>query len=1634
MTQYVINIGAIPNDGTGDPLRTAFNETNLNFDQVFAAGPVLSNIQIANNTILTTNVNGNLVLNPNGIGQVIANAHIVPDQTRIRNLGSPTQRWNTAYTQYATVYSDLSVGGNLTVQGNIIQVGNIVTDTLTIQLANAASTPSAANGAGITVGANDNIATILYNSTGNTWTTNIGLSSVGNITAPYFIGDGSQLTGLGATYGNSNVVAYGESGWAGNIIPSSNAIYSLGNSTNQWNDLYVSNTTIYMNNVPVSLGPGNVLTVNGNAVLQNDSNTSIATTGTITANVFATATSNLTIGPIDLVLPDPYTYIRQSTANGGLQVGWDGQPDNDGIAYITFNDPSEASITLWTGNANTIAHQWSFLNEGTFIGYGNIDFAGNAFLGNIETFNISAVGNVTGNYFIGDGSQLTGINAGSSNKIFNGNSYANIATANGNVEISANGNAWSFNTNGTTQFPGNVIQAPEGSPITVKATNGNAYTRFEAGADYAQIGLQDDTTGAYQSWAYLETDMANVNTPSATVILKPGDTGTEVRWTYNSDGSTIFPTLTTQRGDNPSGTITGQTLLFGDATQEAIISTPNGSNASGINSQRLVINPGKGEDSNGGEGGDIYLWAGRGGNNNGSGGDVKIRGGYAPADGTGGYIRIDGGASQANGAPGFIEITGGEGGNTTGGYVEITGGQGATVGGDVKMYGGYGTATGGNVNIWGGGSGNGQINEGHVNIQTGGNTWTFDAVGNLTLPDIANPSINYANGDPYGGSGGANTGNVTFSDQIVIGTGISNLVSGLYLAPSSSSANAEQYLRVRGDVTYEPTHIHFDTGNNQYFNQFIGDDNKYVLLSNTGNIVINTDDYAGNSAQWTFGVDGNLTVPGNILGGGNILIAPDSANSGGYLDIYLSTGPDVHIASNGDSNLILGRDDSSNVTVNTDGNVTIQANTSTPHVWKFDSSGNLNVPQGGYIGAAGVKGDGTMLTGGAGNVASLTSFYANGFYAGCFTANPDGNVNITTYTGNGIAGQWTFDATGNLTVPGGGAVWTLGTDTVGLTANIADPYQVNLGLDYTANTATLAGNSSVYIQTNSGANSWAFGNTGNTTFPNGAVFTGYDLYAAANSYVELAGSTGNTYMGVGNDGAFIQTDWNGAQRQWSFSETGNLTLPAGGNLIVSSGGIVGSNASPAPYLSGFSSVSAITLSASGNITGGNVLTGGYISATGNITGANLFTSGNIVTAGSGGDIAMSGGDLTGAGNIYANYFVGNVVGTTVSTTGNVYAGNVIINGQSTTYGVVTPAYMVVGLVTSVSGFSNGSTFILDTVVSNTNSQTSYNASTGVFTLTAGVTYDMSFTPSFITFSNTTGGFFCYDWVDATSNVQLDTTGIGTGTSISSQDITAQQDNATARVIYTPTTNQTVKLRVTNANGTVTLRGGIGTQAIIKPLNPTIAVQATSFGNVSASGYVSAAGNVTGGNVLTSGIVSATGTITSSGNISATGNVTAANFVGNLVYTPTYGSFYDTTTQTNGNVGNAIPISYNTTNINNGVTIAGAGNTQITIAETGIYNIQFSLQVRKTDSGADTVYVWLDKNGASVANTATALFLTGSGAAEVAAWNFVVSATANDYYRLMWMSTDSHVEIVAVTAGAVVPAIPSVILTVVPVGA
>ena len=70
MAQQIINIGAAPNDGTGDQLRTAFDKVNSNDSEIYQAGPVGSNLQLLVNTISSTDTNGDILISPNGIGEI----------------------------------------------------------------------------------------------------------------------------------------------------------------------------------------------------------------------------------------------------------------------------------------------------------------------------------------------------------------------------------------------------------------------------------------------------------------------------------------------------------------------------------------------------------------------------------------------------------------------------------------------------------------------------------------------------------------------------------------------------------------------------------------------------------------------------------------------------------------------------------------------------------------------------------------------------------------------------------------------------------------------------------------------------------------------------------------------------------------------------------------------------------------------------------------------------------------------------------------------------------------------------------------------------------------------------------------------------------------------------------------------------------------------------------------------------------------------------------------------------------------------------------------------------------------------------------------------------------------------------
>ena len=147
----------------------------------------------------------------------------------------------------------------------------------------------------------------------------------------------------------------------------------------------------------------------------------------------------------------------------------------------------------------------------------------------------------------------------------------------------------------------------------------------------------------------------------------------------------------------------------------------------------------------------------------------------------------------------------------------------------------------------------------------------------------------------------------------------------------------------------------------------------------------------------------------------------------------------------------------------------------------------------------------------------------------------------------------------------------------------------------------------------------------------------------------------------------------------------------------------------------------------------------------------------------------------------------------------------------------------------------------------------------------------------------------------------------------------------------------------------------------------------------------------------------------------------------------YGAFQDSTDQTAANTTTAYAVTFNTTDFSNGVTIASSS--RITVADTGLWNLQFSIQFTNTTNAAQDVDIWFKVNGTNVANSNSRFgFAPRKDASDpyhtVAAMNFFVSLTAADYIEIMWRPTDIGVVIEQYAAGTspTRPAVPSAIAT------
>jgi len=144
---------------------------------------------------------------------------------------------------------------------------------------------------------------------------------------------------------------------------------------------------------------------------------------------------------------------------------------------------------------------------------------------------------------------------------------------------------------------------------------------------------------------------------------------------------------------------------------------------------------------------------------------------------------------------------------------------------------------------------------------------------------------------------------------------------------------------------------------------------------------------------------------------------------------------------------------------------------------------------------------------------------------------------------------------------------------------------------------------------------------------------------------------------------------------------------------------------------------------------------------------------------------------------------------------------------------------------------------------------------------------------------------------------------------------------------------------------------------------------------------------------------------------------------------TAGAFHDTTTQTVAAANTAYAMTFNSTDLASGVTI-GTPTSRLVVDTLGVYNVQFSAQLDRTVSPAGLTWIWLRRNGVDVPQSAGEMRLAGNNAQAIASWNYVLSMNAGDYLQFMWAGDDTSTRLLAAAAAGVVPAIPSIIATVV----
>ena len=937
---------------------------------------------------------------------------------------------------------------------------------------------------------------------------------------------------------------------------------------------------------------------------------------------------------------------------------------------ITGGNLATAGTVSATGNVTG----GNIATGGTVSATGTITSADTITGGNIATGGtVSATGNITAgaaSFFIGNGSQLTGVTASSANaETLTGtflapNVLASSLTSVGNLtNLSVVGTTTSGNvdTAGTVSATGTVTGGNIATGGTVSATGtataGNLATGGTVSATGNVIGGNFNTGGLISATG----DVTGGNVLTGGLI--------------SATGAVTAGSLETSGTANVTGTITGGNISTGGFVSAVGTATVGNLATAGTASATGTVTGGNiatgGTVSATGDitGGNLATGGTASATGNVTGGNIDT-GGTVSATGniSGSYFLGNGRqltgitAESANAetltgtflAPnvltssltavgdltslsvvgttqsGNLQTAGimSAGGNVTGANLLTAGlvSAGGNVTGANILTGGIisatGNITGGNVDaaqVYGSTTLTLRAGTGNINLETVGNI----VLANTIINGLAQPLENQDAATKLYVDTIATTG-ITIHEQ-VLATTVTDLATATggtisYAQPNGVSNGVGAYIQTTGTFTT------IDTANVQTVGT-------RILVKNEANAVLNGVYVYSNATSITRSTDADeygAQQPESFSVNDYFFTSGGNVNSGAAFVVSEPTGTITF----GTSNITFAQFSSSQVySANTAAGLSLIGTVFSAKVdndtTAFDGLGNISVKAGANLTTPNI------------GAATGTSLSTTGTITGGNIAT-GGTVSATgTATAGNIATGGTVSATSTIT---GGNIATAGT--VSATGNITGDYFIGNGRQLTgvtaesANAETLTG---TFLATNV---------VNSSLITVGALTSLSVVGTTQTGNLDTAGTVSATGTITGGNVATSGT----------VSATGTATLGnvATGGTVSATGTITGGNVDTSGTVSAGGNVTGANLvtgglvTSTGNVTGGNILTGGLISSTGTVTGGNLITSGILSSTGTAtvGNV-NTGGTVSATGTITG----GNIdTGGTVSATGNITAG------------------------------------------------------------------------------------------------------------------------------------------------------------------------------------------------------------------------------------------------------------------------------------------------------------------------------------------------------------------------------------------